>query len=90
MSVGVGKVLALALPPVDRSSDIMSKNWLAVVPASSPRIVSIVAKTLRIRSLSIGPGKTRLTRIPRGPSSSDSSREKAFIAALGTTYAVRA
>ena len=56
MSVGVGKVLALALPLVARSRLIMSKNWFAVVPPASPRAASIVANTVRMRSLSIGPG----------------------------------
>ena len=89
MSRGVGKVLARGAPSTERSKLIRSKNWRAVVPAASPRIVSIAAKTVRMRSLAIGPGKTRLTRMPRGPSSRESSRDRAFKAALGTVYAVR-
>ena len=65
------------------------KKSEAVVPASSSRSLSIAAKTMRMRSLSIGPGKIEFTRMPRLPSSLASWCETALSAALGTTYAVR-
>ena len=85
MSAGTGKSLVGGWPSKARFSVIMSKNSCAVLPASAPLSWSIVANTLRMRSLRIGPGKIMFTRMPRSPSSSDTLFDSALSAALGTT-----
>ena len=61
---------------------LLAVSWAQNPPGTSSS--SIAANTVRIRSLAIGPGKPTLTRMPRGPSSRLSSRDKALSAALGT------
>jgi hypothetical protein len=63
-SSGVGKPGRGSAPSRARWSAIMPRKSFAVAPSPSPRIRSIAEKTVRIRSLSIGPGKTVLTRTP--------------------------
>jgi hypothetical protein len=85
MSAGTGKSRCGAPPSKGRASVIRPKNSLAVAPASAPFSLSIVANTLRMRSLRIGPGKIMFTRTPRSPSSSATFFDSAFSAAFGTT-----
>ena len=85
----VGNVRSGGPPSRVRDSVIMPKKSAAVAPSVAPRIVSIALKTVRMRSLSIGPGNTVFTRTPRAPSCPASWRDSALSAALGMTYAAR-
>lgn len=88
ISIGVGKVSARgrgSSASIARFSVILLRKNAAVSPSRLPCSLSMAAKTVRMRSLSIGPGKMLLTRMPRWPSSLASCREKALRAAFGMT-----
>jgi hypothetical protein len=81
----VGKPGRGSPPSRARWSAIVPRKSRAVAPSPAPRRRSIAANTVRIRSLSIGPGKTVFTRTPAVPSCWASWRDSALSAAFGTT-----